>query len=418
MAESREYFLRWWIGHDAGDESVLLGDFTFTHSPDTTYALLVPALHLFEKLYSDRLSLSDPFSTTYYSVFDLIRDDPSVMARFREYTISGNVVTDSAMDASAYQKHLLALLDALTDQQTYVLVGGASLDGTTLMSSDLKAKASIIADSGTGGVAPPNPVPFKELLQCLIDQSLIRCMTLKHLYMSEKDGVKFDCDDFNLALTAFLHRRFAELGQASPDLRWYSKGIFWTCPELNADGSVKRDALGNVIRKQHSHAIGIVKVIGPPAQPGQPARQTCEPGPNGETDRYFLFDAQTGKCVEIGCACAQNEDCIAKKAMELLLDGAGYGTCPQTRELSPAVSFPPDTSGQPGFVPWWKCKSRLPNDVACPDDIEKNMWLRFSRILSECCGQGNVNPCSPALTPIPSQGTNGPDCHPEWYIWN
>ena len=49
IAESREYFLRWWIGHDAGDEGVLLGDFTFTHSPDTTYVLLVPALEAIRK---------------------------------------------------------------------------------------------------------------------------------------------------------------------------------------------------------------------------------------------------------------------------------------------------------------------------------------------------------------------------------
>lgn len=168
VAEGHEYWRRWWLGYDAGGDFTLLGGFTFTHHPDSLWALLKPPLDLFEKLYADRLSLVDAFN--HYGVFELVRDDPAVLAQFREYTTTRELTTDTLADAEAYQKHLLALLDAMTTQEHFTLGGGVDATGTILTSQLLEAKQESAAFDMSAD-APSEPSPFKDLLHCCFVQN-------------------------------------------------------------------------------------------------------------------------------------------------------------------------------------------------------------------------------------------------------
>lgn len=210
-----------------------------------------------------------------------------------------------------------------------------------------------------------------------------------------KDG-KFECQDFSLALLAFLHRRFNEFGNIYGVLVWKDMGIHWQCPVFDSSGRLTD-------YKKHTHAIGIVQVPGVPASPGPPPTPAVP-------EKFSIFDPQSGRMLEISPECGHDTKCIAEKAMELLQ--TNYDTCigSQYEHVSPARPHQPDGSNLPnGYVPWWKCKDAPPDDANCPNDPEVNPWVRFKKYLSECC-DGTAPACGTLTAPT--------TCNPDWYIWN
>lgn len=390
MAEGREYFLRWWAGHDAGDEGALLQDYRFTHPPMSAVTLMEPALNLFEKVYAARLRITNVAPEDYYGVLELVRDNPLILAQFRQYLTTGKFETDVSQDEDGHLEHGLAILDAVSLQTDFVMTGHAYMVGSKLISESLVARETLVSAGPPTATVPTSPTPIEELLRCLIDQSMIACMASKGLYHETGGIPDFGYADFSLILIAFLRHRLGELStEPNPygTVLYQNVGLRWECTDPN----------GQTIR--HSHMNGYVSIQGPPT-------------------RHFLVDAQSGRMIEIDEACSRNVECIAKKAKEML--GSLY-FCPDARFELPKL-FPGNGEGIAMPGKWWKCKTAPPADPACPDDPEVNMWRRFLRYLQECCEEraGLVTSnCDVGLIPNPTRSPSGAvDCHSDWYIWN
>jgi hypothetical protein len=215
---------------------------------------LVPAELLFRQIYAHRLNEIDGLEL--YTLGHLLRDDPVVLAHFRHYTITGELEIAFDEDPEAAMNHLLAIADAVTEGEEFSFVAG----GDWAIYSDGATSTGLVGEPGGDeppGEPPPQPFPPEpEVPQELrpFDRDLrdevpasrlpnrLRPPGKRDLYWWDhkvpcavqdpvKPGIEwceapgtigFDCDDYALAMIAWL-RHFRELYDAA----FYQLHVFW-----------------------------------------------------------------------------------------------------------------------------------------------------------------------------------------------
>jgi len=109
-----------------------------------------PAFAVFETIYASRLQLDLEVGPVYL-LDDLLRDDPQVLARFRQYTLTGCVTTGPDIPM-ALVEHLDLVADAYANPELHPDFVGAFVDGEgNLVSEGLSPSA--LSSSGSGGVS-------------------------------------------------------------------------------------------------------------------------------------------------------------------------------------------------------------------------------------------------------------------------
>ncbi|MCC6321266.1 MAG: hypothetical protein IT438_07510 [Phycisphaerales bacterium] len=137
-AETRQFAVRLWAVHDGMTRQSAFSGFAFTNAPPSNLiTLFTQAEELFNTLYSHRLH-HDPFSETYYDIWDLVRDDACIREQFRSYTTTGNLTVSSVCDSVAATKHALAVADGLTSSSEFVVAYAHVESSGDLASTELQ----------------------------------------------------------------------------------------------------------------------------------------------------------------------------------------------------------------------------------------------------------------------------------------
>ncbi len=259
-------------------------------------------------------------------------------------------------------------------------------------------------------VAEPSPGTTKEILRCLIDQSLIKCLAQSGLGRLHNDPnfPDFDCDDFDRAMLAWLHNRLKAYPQEIQDeLRhMYSVPLYYKCKDgTNPDGTPKW--------VENGHAVSLIL--------------DCSNDPCV----YWVIDPQTGRILgpypypgtEMP---AEDLRKFWKEFRKKIIDDLepNYGCHEKEREIvdpprdyeRPDWDYPPTPPGQERkkdieHPAWWHDRELGPTDPRW-NDVEKDMWKRFKEKLKSCCDRFPLRDCptTPGQAPTPCED-------PEPYIW-
>ncbi len=125
IADRHEFIVRYWNGMDSGDMVTAMQGMHFTNQPLNRLSFFFyEAYALFESIYSHRL-YSAPRTDPPYSIQDLIWDDPLLLAKFREYTLTGTLATAIPDDPTAVSNHVQAVLTAVAGEPGNSLSGGS-----------------------------------------------------------------------------------------------------------------------------------------------------------------------------------------------------------------------------------------------------------------------------------------------------
>lgn len=186
-----------------------------------------PAFAIFEKLYASRLQ-PNPHAGPVYLLDDLLRDDPQVLAEFRQYTLTGTLST-SDEDSFVFIEHLDLVAQAYAHPEDHPEFACVYMDGEgNLISEGLSPPSA--DESDEGGVQPLDgddvPQDIKDLKKWLEDQ----------LEDSDLDGVEyikdqpfwfpgFDCDDYAEAYWAWLKNH--GLDTKYPGIQSQSLWMYW-----------------------------------------------------------------------------------------------------------------------------------------------------------------------------------------------
>lgn len=224
--ELRTWAQAYWVWRDTGSWPAWSLTQKFAHPEEfpQNFALFDAETDFFGKVYQHRLQ-PDPGKAGYYTLDDLMRDDPDVRQAFREYTITGNAQVSGSDDAEAALNFLELAQAGLKDET----VGNVEVHATFLQISGdtLKtdARVTVVGGGAVGdraSIAPGTPLPaptgpgIPDCLRHWVDQSLLgNSCVASCLYTSDVDPTwyilfwgtgtpGFDCDDFADALTAWL----------------------------------------------------------------------------------------------------------------------------------------------------------------------------------------------------------------------
>lgn len=245
--------IRYWL--EKGVPSPGASGFKLTY-PDRVgenAAIQQDALVLFTDLYADRLVL-DMDDPGYYTIEDLILDDPEVFDRFMEYTTTGVLALRAerdGKDVTNQHMEMIALAIATDDDclevTDYWVIAVSNTDyevGSMLLTEKKKCKPP------TPGPGPqPEPENIPDILK-----NPVRDFPLRQHPYYEDDGSwpwsqpGFDCDDWADALAEYL-RRILE-GQVE-DLEIWQFWVTW---------------------KGDGHVVTVVRING----------------------KYYIVDGQTG----------------------------------------------------------------------------------------------------------------------------
>lgn len=388
VQELREYASRLWHGIDTGDMPNAMAGFQFSNIPSMWPELAFSdSVELFRHLYADRLVLS--FGENSYDLVDLLADDPAVEARFREHTITGTFSTAIDGTDDALQTHLQAIVDALGPQDAFSLNGTCYVQGGELVSQGLAAAVPTVTSIH---VDPPQPAqPYREFLDCLLDQPLISCMSEKGLYFPP-DGTtlpesraRFDCKSFALVIAAWLRQR------GLPATSMKEMSFEWTCVRTNPDGTTSK------VTTAHS----LIMVT--------------------SGDRVYVIDPQSGEILmEFDRSTADPRQ--IKKAIYDWLVSHGYAGCQPGDEIGipNPKSYPADFPWWPGTEPAWYVDCALPESDPRKGKEDQDMCYRFKKYLEECCrdqAAGRAD-CGGGSTGQPAAPAQSPCNESTRYIWN
>lgn len=109
-AECQRFAAWYWARQDAGSQVNSSAFVWNTQPPPSNLNPFGEALQLFSTLYARRLRPLDSHDP--YSIIDLFADDPAILQQFRNYTITGYIVT-SVADADIHAEHIVATIMAL-----------------------------------------------------------------------------------------------------------------------------------------------------------------------------------------------------------------------------------------------------------------------------------------------------------------
>ncbi|MDP1660852.1 MAG: hypothetical protein Q8L55_02960, partial [Phycisphaerales bacterium] len=119
-AQTRQYLSLIWQAEINGQQ-VDLSQFEFSNDLPEVMGLLVgPQKEVFEKLYSHRL---DPHGLQGlpYGLNELLRDDATVRAQFREFVLTDKITLGPDADPEAANKHLLMIMDGIFAQAEFTV---------------------------------------------------------------------------------------------------------------------------------------------------------------------------------------------------------------------------------------------------------------------------------------------------------
>ncbi len=345
--------------------------FWFTNTPpDSRLVMLAPALDVFTELYAHKLDPSGTYVAP-YTILDLMRDDPAVDARFKRYTLTGEIETTSTDDAEMMMKHVQMAAEAIATSEEYSLE-------ECMVSSGCFKTVELVKQPATTPPAPqptiPTPIPVPPGLQqfdcdlrAWVARSLLACMKSKGLYKGENSRDpnrpnprgRFDCDDFADAMAAWLEKY---LKQLYPNMDVKGFGFMWKCPKLDSNDNPVLDPNGQPVYTDDGHAMVLVTIDG----------------------KFYLIDPYTGTVYGPYLTNADAYDAAIALASQTnsLCQGWKPGTGPFT--------WPPHE--RPGSIepkPWWKWK---------------DMQERFCNALRQCCNEIPTwytppTNCTPATLP-------------------
>jgi len=279
--EIRTWARAYWEFMDTGQRPAWAQGPMFSR-PEEIPANWVPfadAFDVFGKIYQHRLQ-PDPRLPGYYTFGDLLRDDPTILQAFRNYTITGELKTQFDADATALGKHVELALSGLFGEQadgvlletSFILAEGNDLKSDTKISvvastlyfadgndfvvgNELRfdTKVSVVASTVYLGdlavIAPGTPLPTParpEILECLLewvkksrlgwgspgsDRGCVpRCLYTKDTAVDgwlwyDYFAPGFDCDDFSDAMLAWL---LHHLRGMYPNMEGYNLWFEWT----------------------------------------------------------------------------------------------------------------------------------------------------------------------------------------------
>jgi hypothetical protein len=328
--------------------------FWFTNTPpDDRLVMLAPAFDVFNELYQHRL---DPWGAAGapYSLVDLMRDDPAVAAKFKNYTLNGEFITGTDDDPAVLAKHLAMVIEAITASEEYKLDNfmmlGEAFKSVNLVKQPAVTPPATAPTMPTPVAIPPGLEQFHCDLQAWVKRSLLACMKSKGLYKGENDRTptnpnprgRFDCDDFSNAMAQWLLKW---LKQQYPNMDVKIFGFYWKCPKLDANGQPVLDPSGQPVYIDQGHAMTIVIIDG----------------------LYFLIDPYTGQTHgPYSTLKDANDAAIAIAHQSGML-------CQGWKPGSPPATWPPGQHPSPlEPKPWW--------------DWE-DMQRRFCEKLQQCCNE-------------------------------
>ena len=230
-AETRRHAEWYWQWQDSGEPTAAV-QFQWSFPVPGTFNPFTEALALFSQLYGDRLNDVDSYAP--YSISDLLRDDPLVRLRFREYTLTGEFLT-TPIDGIAHSKHVLAVLDALTENAIYTVADASATTTGGLISKDLLIGTPTpiwVPVPGASPLPPANlPSDIEEVKEHIErateawklwlgsagDVWWIRQQLRQEDSYWDSDTTGFDCDDFADAFGWYLYWYLREnTGQVAP----------------------------------------------------------------------------------------------------------------------------------------------------------------------------------------------------------
>ena len=287
--ELRVWAAAFWEWHETGVCPAWALNFQFTHPEEfpENFAFFVDAYEAFGKVYQHRLQ-PDPRLAGYYSLDDLLVDNPDIYAAFKHYTITGVLKTPFADDPGAATNHLVlavAGLEGGADEDLDVRATYLAAENGELISD---ARIAAVGSAGYVGdmatIAPGTPVPgpaqpdIPECLRHFIDQSLLgdpcvaQCLYTKDvdpswfLFIRTDPGTPgFDCDDFADALIAWLLHKLRGL---YPDVEAYQLVHWFTdCNGTEVGHAVVYIKIGNyfyIIEPQTGKVSGPFPATGDP----------------------------------------------------------------------------------------------------------------------------------------------------------
>lgn len=328
--------------------------------PDDITLMTAPWTRVYEKLYSSRLMLDPEDGEPAYDLWDLMRDEPLVRERFREFVLTEQIATSPSIDPEVFVQHYILISDAVTSAQL-ATVESIELDSGIVMSrsmrlvqlaqgapsqAELTAGQSTDADTNAGGNPSQADADFICWLRYLARASQLPCMRSKGLWKADTDdpncnqpghtGESFDCDDFADAMIRWILAHQNGLTNERLLFRWRCP------PNTNFEG----------------HWLPVIKRGG----------------------RSYVVDPYTGEVKSF-----PNTRASEKQIAEWWLRKQGFW-CDgiEWDERTPRFCDPGGTDyhrREPTPL-WWRCKAAI---------------ARFCNHLKQCCGS----------TAIP-----GPDCAP------
>lgn len=256
--EASDWVELFWHWHDTREVTQEMRDFRFTYEEHLPrgWTPFADAYALFEEIYAHRLQLDAGAGPAYY-LDNLLRDDPEVLAAFREYTLTETLAT-TAEDPSAAMAHAEALVLRGSTQETMLFLQDPGLLIEEAGGQLYLVTRSPIAAKEEKDILDPEPEPIPDPAsdsppdgQDEDDDGLIEpvpcdlapeaCDFLdsltERLWDSnipaieyQKDGrffgPGFDCDDYVEAFWAWL-KNLQESNLYTLDVEFESLWLFW-----------------------------------------------------------------------------------------------------------------------------------------------------------------------------------------------
>ena len=247
--ELRVWAAAFWEWHETGVCPPWGLTFQFSHPGEIpeNFVFFSDAYEIFGKVYQHRLQ-PDPRLPGYYTLDELFRDNAEIYAAFKHYTITGELKTPLATDATAAAKHIELAINGLFGEQVDGVLPETSFvlteDGDFKSDSKLAAIASAAYVGDMATIAPGTPIPspaqpsIPECLRHFVDLARLgdRCVqnclftddvdpSWFLFFRTDEGKPGFDCDDFTDAMIAWLLHHLRGMypdAEAFQLVHWYT----------------------------------------------------------------------------------------------------------------------------------------------------------------------------------------------------
>lgn len=225
IAECQQWAAYYWAWKDTGQIPPGADEFSFSFTTGGAFDPFQPTVVLFTQLYASQLSST-------YTIWNLIEDDPEVLAAFRYHSLTGEVTT--SFNSPATIEHLNMIAQAISGGTTTVECeilleytfpdgdGEIRVEGDNLVSNVVTKKKRPPFPPGPG---PTEPDPVRERLRQKTNESKLPWSDCYRDDSGWPWGTPgFDCDDYAQALRNYLRNKL--IGEY-PDMQAYYLWLTW-----------------------------------------------------------------------------------------------------------------------------------------------------------------------------------------------